>query len=463
MGRILSQLRPRASTLARSMTQAPIPIAPIVHGGTPRLEELLKFVDYSAKPRSLMRFLDEAPGRLAAIMRADICSIYLREGDGKTLVLRGNVGFPAKSLGRVRLAVGEGITGKVVEVGRPISVPRAKSHDAYRHFQELGEERFPVFLAAPIPGRHGVVGALVVQRNAELESWHPADVERLTLLGALVYAAIRTSELLDENRDRNDRRRAGGGTRKVTLTGNPVVSGQALGAVAALRRPAPRPTQKNLEMSVSVSAADFDRAVAEIKGSVHALVHKSDQLGLSSETVFLHTYLQILGDGRFRERAIELLMTGHSMAASLLQVAREVTKHAARAGGVLEERARDVEDLVDCLVMRTEGDKRADLPQKSILVGDELTVFDLVVSAKTNPVGVVLSERSSGGRSAVLAKLLGLPTVVDVEGLFKWVSDGDLCLVDGDHGLVFLNPSRANVATFRRSRSPRPRDPGESS
>ena len=70
------------------MTQAP---APIVHGGAPRLEELLKFVEYSAKPRALMHFLDEVPARLAAIMRADVCSIYLREGDGRTLVLRGNV------------------------------------------------------------------------------------------------------------------------------------------------------------------------------------------------------------------------------------------------------------------------------------------------------------------------------------------------------------------------------------
>lgn len=437
------------------MTQVPVPI---VHGGAPRLEELLRFVDYCAKPRPLLRFLDEAPARLATIMRAEVCSIYLREGDGRTLVLRGNLGFPARSLGRVRLAVGEGITGKVVEIGRPISVPRAKVHDSYRHFHELGEDRYPVFLAAPIRGRTGVVGALVVQRNEEGGSWTPADVERLTLLGALIYAAIRTAELLDEGRDRTERRRAGGGTRKVTLTGQPVVAGQALGAVAALRRPAPRPSNKNLEVSVSVSAADFDRAAAEITSSVHNLLRKADALGVADEAAFLHTYLQILEDGRFRERAVELLMSGQSMAASLLQVAREVTRHAARAGGVLEERARDVEDLVDCLVMRTEGDKRADLPQKSILVGDELTVFDLIVSAKASPVGVVLSERAVGGRSAVLAKLLGLPTVLDATGLFKWVSDGDLCLVDGDHGLVFLNPSRATVATFRRSRA---RDAGD--
>lgn len=437
------------------MTQVP---APIVHGGAPRLEELLRFVDYCAKPRPLLRFLDEAPARLASILRADVCSIYLREGDGRTLVLRGNVGFPPRSLGRVRLAVGEGITGKVVELGRPISIPRAKAHESYRHFQELGEDRYPVFLAAPIRGRTGVVGALVVQRSDEGGSWSAADVERVTLLGALIYAAIRTAELLDEGRDRNERRRAGGGTRKVTLTGQPVVSGQALGAVAALRRPAARPSQKNLEVSVSVSAADFDRASAEINARVHELLRKAEALGLAEDAAFLHTYLQILGDGRFRERAVELLMSGQSMAASLLQVAREATKHAARAGGVLEERARDIEDLVDCLVMRTEGDKRADLPQKSILVGDELTVFDLVVSAKASPVGVVLSDRAVGGRSAVLAKLLGLPTVLDVEGLFKWVSDGDLCLVDADHGLVFLNPSRATVASFRRARAEHPHD-----
>jgi phosphotransferase system enzyme I (PtsP) len=36
-----------------------------------------------------------------------------------------------------------------------------------------------------------------------------------------------------------------------------------------------------------------------------------------------------------------------------------------------------------------------------------------------------------------------------VGGLFRWVSDGDIALLDADHGLLVVNPSRSEVAVVR--------------
>ena len=70
------------------------------------------------------------------------------------------------------------------------------------------------------------------------------------------------------------------------------------------------------------------------------------------------------------------------MAQALSQVARDVTRTAASftRDAFLEERARDVEDLCDALTMLAETDKRSALPSKAILLGDTLTVFDLLVT-----------------------------------------------------------------------------------
>ena len=92
-----------------------------------------------------------------------------------------------------------------------------------------------MFLAVPIIGSAGALGALVVQRAGERAFRH-SDVNLLTALTAPISAALRQAQLLDEQRERT--RRTGGGTRKVTLPGEPVVPGRALGAIAALRRPA---------------------------------------------------------------------------------------------------------------------------------------------------------------------------------------------------------------------------------
>jgi len=36
-----------------------------------------------------------------------------------------------------------------------------------------------------------------------------------------------------------------------------------------------------------------------------------------------------------------------------------------------------------------------------------------------------------------------------VEGLFRWASDGDVALLDADHGLMVINPSKSEIASLR--------------
>src|SRR5687767_6549683 len=197
--------------------------APTVHGrGNLRLDSVLDFLAFAAKPMPLVTLLDEAPQRIATIFAADVCSLYLVEGDGHELVMRGNVGFPHLAIGQVRLAIGEGMVGEAVEYLRPVTSEKAGAHRSYRHFDDLGEERYPVFLVVSIRGKAGPLGALVVQRAKE--AYGERDIELLAALGAIIAAGIRHAEIIDARKEPQAARKAGGGTRKVTLTGTPFVS-----------------------------------------------------------------------------------------------------------------------------------------------------------------------------------------------------------------------------------------------
>lgn len=412
-----------------------------------RLDLVIEYLAFVAKPMPLSLLLDEAPQRIAAILGADVASLYLLEGDGDELVLRGNVGFPREARGTVRLSVGQGITGMAVECLRPISVVQATEHERYRAFPELREERFPVFLAAPILGSGRPLGALVVQRAGE-HAFTARDVELLMALTAPIAAGARHAQVLDELRER--RRRTGGGTRKVTLPGLPVVPGRALGAIAALRRPASsslgaqqgRGDPKLLRFAFDTA----EKALVDLNA-------RAAERGIARDAAFLSAYLLMIGDGRLRARAFELVAGGRSVAQALGTVAREVARAANGIVGdpFLQDRARDIEDLCDAILMLATPDARAELPSKAVLVGDQLTVFDLLISARANPVGVALSDRS-GPRSHVLLQLLGAPSIVDVAGALRWASPGDVALLDADHGFLVINPSRAEVATVRAAR-----------
>jgi phosphotransferase system enzyme I (PtsP) len=424
-----------------------------------RLEATLEFTTFASRPMPLVSLLDEAPRRIATILHADVCSLYLLEGES-ALVMRGNVGFSRTVLGHVRLAVGEGITGEAVEYMRPVVADFATSHASYKHFDELHEERFPVFLAVPLRGKSGPVGVVVVQRKEK--PFDANEVELLVLLGALIAAGIRTAELIDAHRNKMHvhdagARRAGGGTRKVTLTGRPALPGLALGAIAALRRPAARPSERNVAIASASRVGDGDarllRGAFDVaEKAIRALATRAQDLELGAQANFLGTYIEIVGDARFRERSLELVPEAGGIPQALAVVAREVTRaaHQVTRDPFMEERARDIEDLCDALSMLAASDRRAELPQKAVLVGDALTVFDVLVTSRAHPVGIALTERSSGPRTRALLELIAVPSVVDVQGLFRWASDGDVALVDADHGLFVINPSKSEIATVRK-------------
>jgi phosphotransferase system enzyme I (PtsP) len=419
--------------------------------GNRRLDAVLDFLTFAARPMPLVSLLDEAPRRIAMIFGADVCSLYVVEGDGHELVMRGNVGFSPEALGQVRLQIGEGMTGEAVEYLRPVTSEHAGSHRSYKHFDDLGEERFPIFLAVPIRGKAGPLGALVVQRKAE--SFEDRDIELLATLGAIIAAGIRHAELIDTQRDKAPSpRKAGGGTRKVTLTGRPFLCGRALGAIAALRRPAGRSREEGgVKHDVREEQKLLRGAFDVADKAIRALSDRARTMRLGEQAAFLATYVDILGDGRFRERSEELVAEGAGIAGALGRVVREVTRTAASItrDAFLEERARDIEDLCDALVMLAAADKRAELPSKAVVIGDGLSVFDLLISARAHPVGVALTDRATGPRTRTLLRLLEVPAIVGVEGLFKWASDGEVTLLDADHGLLVINPSRSEVAAVR--------------
>jgi phosphotransferase system enzyme I (PtsP) len=436
--------------MPRSAAKTPRPAARIHGHGEGRLDAVLEFVSFIARPMPLSLVLDEAPRRIARIVGADIASLYLLEGEGDALVLRGNVGFPQGARGNVRLTVGEGITGLAVEHMRPISAVQASKHERYRPFPELDEDRYPVFLAVPILGHHRPLGALVVQRRGA-RAFAAADVDLVTALTAPIASAIRHAHVLDDQRRQS--RRTGGGTRKVTLPGAPVVRGRALGALAGLRRPASSPRGDWQASDVRLLRGAFEAA----EKALSTLVERAREPSLAPEAAFLSSYLVMLDDARLRRRAIGLVEEGKGIAQALSTVAREAQRAANGIVGdpFLRDRARDIEDLCDALVILASPDARAELPSKAVLVGDELTVFDLLVTARSQPVGVVLSDRAKGPRTRVLLELMRTPAIVDVGGLFTWASPGDVALVDADHGFVVINPSRADVAALRAERRER--------
>ncbi|MFO0602218.1 MAG: GAF domain-containing protein [Polyangiales bacterium] len=405
-------------------------VVPTIHArGAERLDAVVDLVHALARPRPLTELLDEAPRRVARVFRSEVCSLYLREGDG--LVMRGNVGFVAKALGEVRLHVGEGLVGMAVECMRPVSADAAPAHERFRGFSMLGEERFPSFLAVPVPGPSGPAGALVVQRAAG--AYGPHDVELLMALAGAIAPLVERARIVPAAAAPPTH---AAGTRRVTIPGRSLVPGRALGMLTAAHRPPQRPPAEP-KATAKEHARALERALHACEATIDMHLRASQRRG--AEAAFLREYQVMLGDGRLRERVAEL-SPSKGLGGALAQVAREATRAARITDDrVVAERAVEMSELCDALrvIAAPEG-----APRGAVWVAEAVTVFELLVAARQRPAGLVISGAVPPGRARTLVELIGVPAVGEVAGIFNWAGDGDVALVDGDHGLVRVNPPR---------------------
>ena len=99
-------------------------------------------------------------------LRADSVLIYLFDEKREELILRGSHNSAAETVGRVKLKLGEGITGWVAEKRKFVAIPRQASDDPrFKLFYNLKEDRFEAFLSIPIVLKDELVGVLNVHHK----------------------------------------------------------------------------------------------------------------------------------------------------------------------------------------------------------------------------------------------------------------------------------------------------------
>lgn len=96
----------------------------------------------------------------------DLCLIYLLNETGKELVLRGASGDTKHVVGKVRLKLGEGVTGWVAQQRTPAAISREAWRDTrFKAVPDLAQDRYQSMLSVPLRGRKDLTGVINVRTN----------------------------------------------------------------------------------------------------------------------------------------------------------------------------------------------------------------------------------------------------------------------------------------------------------
>ncbi|HXP86716.1 MAG TPA: GAF domain-containing protein [Bryobacteraceae bacterium] len=159
-----------------------------------QLRLVQKISRFMVRDLNLGEALQEVVSLVVEFMECDSCLLYLLK-DQELVLCASNNPQPG-TLGRVRLKLGEGLTGWVARERRLLSVSReAYSDPRFKLFTALPEDTYEAFLSAPVLARNRVTGVINVQHR-EPHFHSGGEMELLTTVGEQIGCLV-TMALVD--------------------------------------------------------------------------------------------------------------------------------------------------------------------------------------------------------------------------------------------------------------------------
>jgi phosphoenolpyruvate-protein phosphotransferase len=243
------------------------------------------------------------------------------------------------------------------------------------------------------------------------------------------------------------------------LTGTGVSGGSACARLYVVRgggartAPAALPAYTVGEWRERLAAA-ADSARDELTAVV---ADATARLGQEEAAIF-DAQLMLLDDEEWLGEIQSLVADGVPAPTAVRQVSDAVAAELrALDDDYLRERAADVLDVGQRVLRQLGAAEPVRLPTAAdgeiVLAARELTPSDTLSLDPTQVRAIVTERGTRTSHAAILARQLGIPAVVCVEGLLAAVRDGMLCAVDGDAGTCELDPDPATAERYRAVRN----------
>jgi len=166
----------------------------------------------------------------------------------------------------------------------------------------------------------------------------------------------------------------------------------------------------------------------------------------------------LLSDPAFSDPIRDKIHTRHINAeAALHQIIQEYIRLFENMDNIyMQERAADIRDIARRMMTHLTYQSIPDITsirEEVIMVTNELSPAD---TSQLKPQYIKGMVTNTGGRTshaAIMARSRSIPAVTGVENLTESIQHNDLLIVDGDKGIVIINPTDEEINTYRRKQS----------
>ncbi len=420
-----------------------------------RLAALSRIVREVGSAPDLNAALEILVGRTRLLMDADVCSVYFTEDEGRRHVIGATDGLSSSVIGQVHVGFGEGVAGRIAESQRPLNLEQIPTDLDQEFLSQTGEGQYRGVLGVPVVHKKKVLGVLLV-RQREARRFHDADEAVLTTLAAQLGSAIAHAKATGEwcrlCRPHDQR----------TLNGVPGAPGLSMGrAVVVVDHGSLMDLPDRSVTNVEAEDRRLHAAIQAVRDEASAIrTTLAGHLG-DAELGLFDAYAMLLESPELLDAASTEIKRGNWAAGSVARVVEKLAKHFdAMPDAYLRERATDIRALGGRIVGRLldKADKPVIGSGPTILVGQCLSALDIGKVKQGSLAGIVTAEGSALSHAAIVARALGIPAVVGVQGPPLAYLDGHELVVDGYTGQVYAQLSDAMRGEFVRAIDDRRRE-----
>jgi phosphotransferase system enzyme I (PtsP) len=415
------------------------------------LKTLRRIIQEVASAEDFKEALNIMVKRVARALHSQACSIFLLDRRSGEYVLAATKGLNPQAVWKVRIPISQGLIGLVGDREEPINIDDASKHARFLFIDEVKEEAYKAFLGVPIIYHRQILGVIMVQQY-ETVRYDESEEAFLVTLAAQLASIIAHAEatgaidkLLNTQTNKNG---------EATYSGIPSSPGVGIGTGVVV--------YPLLDLDVIP-----DRQPEDIEEEIHLLTSalaagQEDFRIMASrlypnlppeERILFDVYQRILDSADLGAEIIQMIRKGNWAQGALRQV---IQKHVHTLENLeneyLRERAVDIKDLGNRVLTYLQKNDRS-LPtysENTILIGDELTAADLAEVPEDCLVGVISAKGSSSSHVAILARAMGVPTIMGAGDIPTYDLQEKEIIVDGYYGQIYVSPTLELREEFER-------------
>jgi phosphoenolpyruvate-protein phosphotransferase (PTS system enzyme I) len=200
----------------------------------------------------------------------------------------------------------------------------------------------------------------------------------------------------------------------------------------------------------------FRQAIAKTRMDILQTRERVLKVLGKSHAALIDVHLLILDDPLFKDVEKKIAQELTNAEAAFVAVLDKVVRTFDQLGDeFFRERKDDVMDVgrhvMRHLLGHTKG-QLANLTERSIVIAHDLAPSDTLSLRSDLVEGFATDIGGRTSHTAILAQGLEIPAVVGLREVTQRLKNGDMLIVDGNEGLVIVNPTMATLENYRKAR-----------